>query len=117
LLVDAWHYFRSGSPRASLLGVPGDRVLGLQLDDGPLAPEPDLVAASLRDRMLPGSGELDLRGLVQTLRDIGAVAPIGVEVFSDELHALDPDEVGRRAGTALRTVLQSPRSDSPRRGG
>jgi sugar phosphate isomerase/epimerase len=105
LLVDAWHYFRSGSRRASLLGVPGARVLGLQLDDGPMAPEPDLVAASLHDRLLPGAGELDLRGLVQALHDIGAVAPIGVEVFSDELHALDPEEAGRRAGAATRELL------------
>jgi sugar phosphate isomerase/epimerase len=105
LLVDAWHYFRSGSPHTSLLGVPGDRVLGIQLDDGPTAPEPDLMTASLHDRSLPGAGELDLRGLVQALHHIGAVAPVGVEVFSDELHALDPEEAGRRAGTALRSVL------------
>jgi len=105
LLVDAWHYFRSGSPRTSLLDVPGERVLGIQLDDGPMAPEPDLMTASLHDRSLPGAGELDLRGLVQALHGIGAVAPVGVEVFSDELHALDPEEAGRRAGTALRSVL------------
>jgi hypothetical protein len=50
------------------------------------------------------------------LREAGAVAPIGVEVFSDELHALDPTEAGRRAGTALRSLL-SLWSDSPRSGG
>ena len=117
VLVDAWHYFRSGADAAALRAVPGDRVLGLQLDDGPAAPEADLPTASLHDRVLPGAGELDLRGLVQTISEIGAVAPIGVEVFSDELHALAPAEVGRRAGAALRGLLQSPGSDSPRRGG
>ena len=105
LLVDAWHFFRSGGELGSLGAVPGDRVLGIQLDDGPIAPEPDLVAASLHDRLLPGAGGLDVSGLVRTLRKIGAVAPIGVEVFSDELHALDPLEAGRRAGEALRGVL------------
>jgi sugar phosphate isomerase/epimerase len=105
LLVDAWHFFRSGAEPASLGAVPGDRVLGVQLDDAPIAPEPDLVAASLHDRLLPGAGGLDLSGLLRTLREIGAVAPIGVEVFSDELHALEPTEAGRQAGTALRSVL------------
>jgi sugar phosphate isomerase/epimerase len=85
--------------------VPGERVFGLQLDDGPVRPEADLPTASLHDRALPGAGELDLVDLLRTLRDIGAVAPIGVEVFSDELHALEPVEAGRRAGAATRELL------------
>ena len=59
----------------------------------------------LHERQLPGDGALELGGLVQGLREIGAVAPVGVEVFSDELHALDPLEAARRAGAALRRVL------------
>jgi hypothetical protein len=39
------------------------------------------------------------------LRDAGALAPIGVEVFSDELHALGPREAARRAGDSARRVL------------
>ena len=105
VLVDAWHFFRGGRDDAALRAVPGDRVLALQFDDGPVAPEADLPAAALHDRVLPGAGELDLRGLVRTLREIGAVAPVGVEVFSDELHALDPREIGRQAGHALRALL------------
>src|SRR6185503_5845153 len=69
VLVDAWHQFRSGGDDAALRAVPGDRVLGLQLDDGPVEAEPDLLAASLHDRLLPGAGELDLRGLLGTLRE------------------------------------------------
>jgi len=90
---------------AALRAVPGDRVLGLQLDDGPNAPEPDLPTASLHERRLPGEGELDLGALLGTLREIGAGAPVGVEVFSDELHRLDPSEAARRAGAATREVL------------
>jgi len=105
VLVDAWHYFRSGGDAAGLRAVPGQRVIGLQLDDGPSAPEADLPTASLHDRALPGAGDLDLVDLLGSLRDIGAVAPIGVEVFSDELHALDPVEAGRRAGAATRELL------------
>jgi sugar phosphate isomerase/epimerase len=105
VLVDAWHYFRSGGDAAALRGVPGARVLGIQLSDGPGRPEADLPTASLHDRALPGAGELDLVDLLRSLRDIGAVAPIGVEVFADDLHALDPVEAGRRAGAAMRQLL------------
>jgi sugar phosphate isomerase/epimerase len=105
VLVDAWHYFRSGADATALRAVPGERVFGLQLDDGPRRPEDDLPTAALHDRVLPGAGELGLVDLLRTLRDIGAAAPIGVEVFSDELHALDPVEAGRRAGAATRELL------------
>jgi sugar phosphate isomerase/epimerase len=69
------------------------------------AAEDNLVHATLYDRLLPGEGEFDLAQLVVVLRGIGAVAPIGVEVFSDELHALGPIEAARRAGDATRAVL------------
>jgi sugar phosphate isomerase/epimerase len=105
VLVDAWHHFRSGADHLALRALPGERVIGLQLDDGPAAAESDLPTASLHDRRLPGDGDLDLPALLAALADIGAVAPVGVEVFSDELHALDPAEIGRRAGTAARGLL------------
>lgn len=85
--------------------MPGDRVLALQLDDGPAAPEADLPNASLHRRALPGAGELDLASLLRALREIGARPPVGVEVFSDALAALDPLEIGRRAGASTRALL------------
>ena len=101
--IDAWHFARSGSTLADLASVPSDRVLGIQLDDGPTAAEPDLVTATLHERRLPGKGAFDLRSLCRALA--GSPAPIGVEVFSDDLHALGPAEAARRAGDATRAVL------------
>jgi len=105
ITVDSWHFFRSDSSLDGLRRLPGSRVLGIQLDDGPALPEADLVAATLHDRRLPGDGEFDLSGLMGVLAEIGTGAPIGVEVFSDELHALPPVEAGRRAGDAVRRVV------------
>jgi sugar phosphate isomerase/epimerase len=108
--IDAWHYFRSDpDPDPGVLGsIPGAKVLGIQLDDAPAAAEADLLRATLHERLLPGHGELDLSGLVDGLRRIGARAPFGVEVFSDELHALPAAEAGRRAGQATRELLAGP---------
>jgi sugar phosphate isomerase/epimerase len=103
IAVDAWHFVRSGSTLDDLAAVPSHRILGLQLDDGPLEPEADLVHATLHERRLPGEGEFDLGALWGVLA--GCPAPIGVEVFSDELHALGPAEAARRAADATRALL------------
>jgi sugar phosphate isomerase/epimerase len=103
--VDAWHWFRGTPDENVLRAIPGAKITGIQLDDAPADAEADLMTATLHDRLLPGDGDLDLASLVSALRDAGAVAPIGVEVFSDELHALGPREAARRAGAAARRLL------------
>jgi sugar phosphate isomerase/epimerase len=103
--VDAWHWFRGTPDEKVLRSIPGNRILAIQLDDAPAEPEANLMSATLHDRMLPGDGQLDVARLLVALRAIGAVAPIGVEVFSDELHALGPHEAARRAGAATRRLV------------
>jgi sugar phosphate isomerase/epimerase len=105
--LDAWHWFRSDTPSdvTTLRGIPGDKVLAVQLDDAPAEREPKLMSATLHERLLPGEGAIDLTTMLGTLRYIGAAAPIGVEVFSDPLHALGPFEAAHRAADASRAVL------------
>jgi sugar phosphate isomerase/epimerase len=105
LMVDAWHYFRSGPDRELLRSLPGASILGIQLCDAPAKPEPDPLHATLHERLLPGEGDLDLVALLADLRATGTAAPVGVEVFSDLLHALDPQQIGRMAGASLQTLL------------
>lgn len=103
--IDAWHLVRSGAGPEDLRRLPGPRILAVQLDDGPLKPEDDLVHATLHDRRLPGDGEFDLAALLGTLSAIGSVAPLGVEVFSDDLHRLGAEEAARRAAGATRSLI------------
>jgi sugar phosphate isomerase/epimerase len=105
LNVDAWHLVRAGVTVEELSGVPGDRILGVQLDDGPLEAEVDMIDATLHHRLLPGAGGFDLTGIVGALADSGTTAPTGVEVFSDDLHRLGPDQAARLAAEATRAVL------------
>jgi sugar phosphate isomerase/epimerase len=109
ILVDSWHFHRSGGSLDELRAIPGALVKGVQLNDGPREPEADLMDATLHERRLPGDGDFDLVGLVDVLDAIGADAPYGVEVFSDELHALGPVEAAQRAGDATRRVLAAAR--------
>lgn len=109
LNVDAWHLVRSGTGVDELRHVPGDLILGIQLDDGPLAAEPNLVEATLHARALPGDGEFDLPAILGALRETGTTAPVGVEVFSDSLHQLPPTEAARAAAESTRRVMDSVR--------
>jgi sugar phosphate isomerase/epimerase len=102
LMLDAWHYFRGRPDGALLRSIPGASILGVQLCDAPATPEPDPLHATLHERLLPGEGELALSTLLADLRETGTTAPLGVEVFSDALHALEPEEAGRLAGAAVR---------------
>ncbi|MGP0029998.1 MAG: sugar phosphate isomerase/epimerase family protein [Acidimicrobiales bacterium] len=106
ITLDAWHYFRSSPDRALLRSIPGDRILGVQLDDGPAQAEDDLLRATLHERLLPGEGAFELDDLVASLRHVGAESPLGVEVFSDALDLLPALEVARRAGDAMRRLLR-----------
>jgi sugar phosphate isomerase/epimerase len=105
LNVDTWHCARTGTTADDLRSIPGDRVLAIQLDDGPAAPEENLIDATLHNRLLPGEGDFDLAGFLGALADMGVVAPVGVEVFSDALHASGPEAAARAAADATRNVL------------
>jgi sugar phosphate isomerase/epimerase len=105
IAVDAWHWFRGRPDPAGLRAVPGDRVLGVQLDDGPAQAEANLIEATLHERRLPGDGDFDLTGLLDVLSEIEAAAPFGVEVFFDELQARGAMEAAKLAGDAARRLL------------
>jgi len=109
LNIDTWHCARAGVTPADLHALPSDRVLAIQLDDGPAAPEADLLHATLHERMLPGAGEFDLVGYLGALRAIGTTVPVGVEVFSDTLHATGALAAARSAADATRAVLSDAR--------
>jgi sugar phosphate isomerase/epimerase len=105
LNIDMWHCARTGTTAADLRAVPAERVLAIQVDDGPAEAEDDPVEATLHQRLLPGAGAFDLQGYLGSLRAIGVRAPVGVEVFSDDLHALGATEAAERAARATRDLL------------
>jgi sugar phosphate isomerase/epimerase len=114
LNIDTWHCARTGTTTADLLAVPAEKVLAIQLDDGPAKPEDNLIEATLHARLLPGEGEFDLLGYLEAIDSLGADAPIGVEVFSDELHSKGPDEAAAQAASSTRALLASLRAGERR---
>jgi sugar phosphate isomerase/epimerase len=121
VMVDSWHHLRGTDAGRFDPAFPGESILAVQLGDVAPAPSPDLAHEMMHHRLLPGTGAGDLAGLVRSVREQGCVAPMEVEVYSDELAALDPFVAARRAMHALRQVLtrsaQSSDQDELRRRG
>lgn len=111
IVIDAWHLFRTESDPGVVRSVAGDRIIALQLADAPAAAESDLATATLHARRLPGEGELPLVELLRVLRALDAPAPIGIEVFSDDLHRLGAREAARRAADSTRALLARANSE------
>jgi sugar phosphate isomerase/epimerase len=109
VMVDSWHHLRGKDAGHFDPGFPGDSILAVQLGDVDPETPTDLAHEMMHHRLLPGAGAGDLAGLVRTLRDCGCSAPMEVEVYSDELAALDPFDAARQTMRALRTVLADAR--------
>jgi sugar phosphate isomerase/epimerase len=109
LLVDTWHAHHEPDAAGVLRGAPGGCVKSVQVADVGGEPSGDYLRVTMHARRLPGDGVVDLAGWVRLLDAVGTRAPIGVEVLSDALHALPPEEAARRAGTAMRALLAAAR--------
>jgi sugar phosphate isomerase/epimerase len=105
LVLDAWHFFRSGSDFALLEQIPPEKVFALQLDDAPVTASVELAVESLHGRLLPGDGDLEVARFAATILEAGARPLIGPEVFSDATATAEPVAHGRRLGETTRAAL------------
>ncbi|MEU7812208.1 sugar phosphate isomerase/epimerase family protein [Pseudonocardia sp. NPDC049154] len=89
LCVDSWHFFRGDADWAALSSVPADRIVMVQVNDGPLRPETDDVRAeAVSRRRCVGRGEFALGRFLDVVRPPGDPRPVSVEIYSDALDRL-----------------------------
>jgi sugar phosphate isomerase/epimerase len=105
VIIDAWHWNRAGTAPEDLDGIPPAKITSVQLCDVLPQPLADMTTEARHHRQLPGAGAGAVAELVSTLRGHGVASPVSVEVFSDDLDALSPDEAARLAGEAGRRCL------------
>jgi sugar phosphate isomerase/epimerase len=91
LTADAWHIFRGGGTADLLDTMPIERVSIYHWDDAPPSPPRDVQTDN--DRVLPGDGILDLRGLAAQLRRRGYTGALSLELFNKQLWERNPREV------------------------
>ena len=106
LMIDVWHFYNGGARPELLAGCPAGTVAAVQLNDGPLVHTDFLRHARVR-RRLPGTGELDVVGLIRAVRDTGFTGPWCVEVNTPEHNALPIAEAAGQAADAARAVLDA----------
>ena len=109
ILLDTWHFFRSGSDMTLLEQVPGERIFGVQVADASAEPTMPLVEETF-NRMLPGDGELDLTGVLRVLHRGGGLRWVGPEVISPTLAAMAPADAARLAGDRVRVLVADAQS-------
>src|SRR6476469_4480891 len=109
LLVDFWHWRRSGSTLDDLARIPAERIVSVQIDDVIEQPMEPLRPEALHWRLPPGRGFGNVIKLVRALRDKG-VRPyvVSVEAMNDDLIASGLDVTARTLMTASRELLAQP---------
>jgi sugar phosphate isomerase/epimerase len=107
VLLDALHFYRSGSSLNDLREIAPRQLGSFQLCDAPAVPPADLAFEARNTRLLPGEGGLDLDGLIDLLPpDL----PIGVEIPLAITHPeLTPLDRARMTMEATRRFLGTSR--------
>ncbi len=103
LLVDAIHFFRAGDSPQALAKVPRRFLRYMQLCDArPERPADmqEIIRQARSDRLFPGEGGLDLKGLLGALP---AGIPISLEI--PVAKKIEPLERARRALAATNAIL------------
>jgi len=107
IMLDTWHHFRGNVSNEELRNqVPAERILACQLNDAPTEANPNVVEETLHGRRVPGDGDIDLPEILRSLRDGGSPAPLGIEVFCDDLLGHPPDEVAILCADGVREALR-----------
>ncbi len=107
ILLDSWHWYRSGPDEKLLRAIPGDKILCLQLNDAPEQAEENAMLETMHRRLLLGEGDIDLTALLTLLEEIGFQGPVAMEVFNKELKEKPAADAGKLLGESLRSVLDA----------
>lgn len=108
ILLDTWHFARSGGTPDDIRAVPAGRILGLQISDVEAKPQANLFHEAMHARHLPGEGQGNVREAIAAAIGHGVRRPLSAEVYRDELMALPLDDMLARTIEALRNVMPVP---------
>ena len=107
VLLDAWHFFRSGAPWPDLRRLDPEQIALVHLSDAAEPETSDLRYESRFRRLPPGAGTLPLGDFTAALRRIGYAGVVSAEVLSADLRAAPPAAGARALAEALRETWPS----------
>ncbi|MCU0273221.1 MAG: TIM barrel protein, partial [Acidimicrobiales bacterium] len=106
IMLDTWHLAVGPDKGRLPADLPGAAVLAIQFGEAADPDPAEIAHAGMHERLLPGEGPAPISArILAELRVRGCTAPVGVEVFSDALHAEKPRAAAQQAAAALHRVL------------
>jgi sugar phosphate isomerase/epimerase len=107
ILIDTWHFVRSGYDIELLRFIPGERLATVQLADGGQEPRGgNLLMDSLRHRSMPGEGDFPIVPILEVLRSKGGVTGIGPEIFHLTPNPPSAEVAAAHGASTTKNVMQ-----------
>lgn len=103
VLLDSYHWHLSGGTVDEIASIPAGMPLFIHIND---APPGDPASLDDSMRVLPGDGVIDLTAFLGAIAARGYDGPISVELFSEQLRAMPPEEAARRAYETTAAVIR-----------
>lgn len=107
LLIDIWHMTRPGIPYQEIAALPAAYIAHVELDDAAATMEGSYFEDTSFRRLLPGEGSFDVPGFLSAIDATGYRGVFGVEILSETMRSLEPEEAAKRSFDA--TMSQFPR--------
>lgn len=106
VVLDIWHAYRGGTDyRVITETLPLAYLVGVELDDGDVAPVGSLLEDTFDNRRPCGEGAFDVAGFVLAVRKLGWTGPWGVEDMSVTSRSLPLGEALARARDGVLATL------------
>lgn len=102
LMVDFFHYYKSGVPLDDMRAIPTELLLIVHVDDCEDLPPADLTD---QHRVYMGEGVLPLKDMMGVLREKGYSGALSVEIFREEYWKKDPVKISVAAKAAYARMM------------
>jgi sugar phosphate isomerase/epimerase len=103
LLLDSWHFFRSGEDWDLLRSLAPEQIAFVHVNDAP-PPVGDLAYESRFRRTPPGAGTFPLADFLDALEGIGYEGVVSLEVLSASLRSRPPAEGARELHDSVLSI-------------
>jgi 4-hydroxyphenylpyruvate dioxygenase len=92
IILDSFHTLAPSLPISAIGAIPGDRIFLVQLADAPQL-DLDVLSWSRHFRCMPGQGNLNINGFMQSVVATGYSGPLSLEIFNDQFRSRSAKEV------------------------
>jgi len=103
-ILDPFHIFRGGGSVESIAKLTASQIAVSHFNDVPSDPPREVQHD--KDRVMPGDGHFDLKRYVKLLGQVGYEGFLSLELFRENLWALDPMEVALVGMQQMREIVE-----------